>query len=72
MALPSVKQMKVRALPVHRMILEAVRDGEKVGWVGSSIGEIRGYRTAISTLYRWHCIADEGITERGLELLEVV
>lgn len=72
MALPSVKQMKVRAMSGHKNALEAIRDGKPVAWAGSSLGEIRGYRTVLSTLRRWECITEDGITERGEQLLEAM
>ncbi len=68
-AMPSVAQMAHRCLDGHEHALRAIADGRPVIREGAFASEIRGMRTVLSTLRRWECIDDAGLTERGRELL---
>jgi hypothetical protein len=66
---PSIKQMAARALSGHQKALRALRDDRPVISANAYPSEIRGMRTVLRTLHRWDCINDDGITDRGRELL---
>ena len=82
---PSIAQMRCRSETGHRIVLEAIRDGRPYVTPATRLGEIRGLRTARSTLIGWGCLDvirgedAEGrttyshqLTERGAELLAVL
>lgn len=66
--LPTVRQMEVRCNPGHVRLLEAFRDGRKIP-EPCSMGELKGLKTVLATLYRWDCLDGDSLTERGSELL---
>lgn len=71
--LPTVAQMKARALSGHRQALQAIADGRLVLGPTARPSEFRGMRTVLATLYRWECLTPKGgLTERGRELLDAL
>lgn len=70
--LPSVAQMRVRALDGHRKALQAIRDGRPILGPTARPSEYRGMRVVLDTLYRWECVRDGKLTDRGVALLEAL
>lgn len=72
MSQPSVAQMKARSLSGHRAALQALAEGKPALGPEATPGSYRGMRTVLATLRRWGCVADDGLTPRGAELLEAL
>lgn len=83
---PTVPQMLARSTDGHRTALERVGDGRPLARVGATIGEVRGLRTILATLYRWVVASADKpkvgaggsttfplvLTDRGRELLDAL
>lgn len=67
---PTLPQMLNRSNSGHRRVLLSVVSGESLD--AQTASQIRGYRTCISTLYRWGRLDASGITDRGREFLEAL
>lgn len=67
--LPTVPQMRSRSLDGHRKALRAIAEDRDILGPTARPSEIRGMRTVLATLRRWDCITDDGLTDRGRELL---
>ena len=67
--LPSIKQMAQRCNSGHRNALARIADKSQIVRPNATDGEIRGWRTVLSTLRRWQCIAVGDVGE-GLVLLD--
>jgi hypothetical protein len=66
--LPSIKQMLNRANSGHRRALNAIAHSKPLLGPTAYAGEIRGMQSVLSTLRRWDCVSNDGLTERGEEL----
>lgn len=65
----SIAQMVNRCYSFHAQCLRLRGEGKAVDHPSWTASDYRGARTALSTLHRWGCLDENGITERGRELL---
>jgi hypothetical protein len=72
---PSVAQMAVRSLSIHRTILKETAAGTIATYANGirSLGDVRGYLRA-HTLRKWGALStvDGSITDVGRRLLEIL
>lgn len=70
--LPTMGQMVNRSNDGHRKALRCIAEGRSLLGPAEPTSSLRGMRTILGTLYRWDCVADDKLTERGRDLLALL